>query len=92
VVTTSWSRPIGRYHAGDLPRTPCGADEHLLYPVLRPRPWTSARVLRDVDVVAHANDIAVPLLHIGGWYDNFLRGHLDLNEALKSHPGRTGPR
>ena len=41
---------------------------------------------RDVDVVAHANDIAVPPLHIGGWYDNFLRGHLDLNEALKSHP------
>ena len=41
---------------------------------------------RDVDVVAHANDIAVPLPHIGGWYDNLLRGHLDLNEALKSHP------
>jgi predicted acyl esterase len=24
--------------------------------------------------------------YIAGWYDNFLRGHLDLNEALKSHP------
>jgi hypothetical protein len=36
VVTTSWSRPIVRHHVGDLPRTPCGAGEHLLYPMLPP--------------------------------------------------------
>jgi len=37
-------------------------------------------------VVARAAQIKAPLLHIAGWYDNFLRGHLDLNEQLQSHP------
>ena len=37
------------HHAGDLPRTPCGAGEHLLCPMLpatrpAPSPWTSTRV------------------------------------------------
>jgi hypothetical protein len=37
------------HHAGDLPRTPCGAGEHLLRPMLPRHPagtlaWTSARV------------------------------------------------
>lgn len=39
-----------------------------------------------VDVIAQADKIRVPILHISAWYDGFLRGHLDLNEALKSHP------
>lgn len=36
------------------------------------------------DVAAQADRIEVPLLHITGWFDNFLRGHLDLNEAIRS--------
>lgn len=41
---------------------------------------------RSVDVAARCAEIQVPLLHIGGWYDGFLQGHLDLNESLKKHP------
>lgn len=41
-----------------------------------------------VDAVAHAVNIKVPVLQISCWYDGFLKGHLDLNEALKSHPDR----
>ncbi len=41
---------------------------------------------RQIDVVAHAGRIRVPLLHIAGWYDGFLRGHLDLERALAAHP------
>lgn len=36
-----------------------------------------------VDVTRRASDIRVPLLHVAGWYDNFLRGHLDLQAALQ---------
>lgn len=43
---------------------------------------------KQVDVAAHADRIKAPLLHITGWYDGFLRGHLDLNERLKAHPDR----
>jgi hypothetical protein len=37
VVTISWSGPMVEHHAGDLPRTPCGAGEYLLRPHA-PRP------------------------------------------------------
>jgi putative CocE/NonD family hydrolase len=38
-----------------------------------------------VDVVAAAAQgrVRVPILHIGGWYDGFLRGHLLLQQALE---------
>lgn len=38
----------------------------------------------DVDVTERAGEISVPLLHVTGWYDNFLRGHLDLQAALEA--------
>lgn len=41
---------------------------------------------RSVDVAARCAEIQVPVLQIGGWYDGFLQGHLDLNESLKRHP------
>jgi predicted acyl esterase len=36
-----------------------------------------------VDALARADDIGAPLLQIAAWYDNFLRGHLDLNARLR---------
>ncbi len=41
---------------------------------------------REIDVVANAAKIRVPVLHIAAWYDGFLRGHLDLEQALAHHP------
>lgn len=37
-----------------------------------------------VDVTQHLDDVDIPVLHVTGWYDLFLRGHLDLYEALQS--------
>ena len=46
----------------------------------------------DVDVTAHANNVQVPVLHVTGWFDQFLRGHLDIHEALEaSREGDEGP-
>jgi uncharacterized protein len=36
-----------------------------------------------VDVLGRAGEIDAPLLQIAAWYDNFMRGHLDLWRALK---------
>jgi uncharacterized protein len=36
-----------------------------------------------VDALARVGDIRAPLLQIAAWYDNFLRGHLDLNARLQ---------
>lgn len=56
-------------------------------PAPRPAPWPwTSRVLATSTWSRTRTTSRSPLLHIGGWYDNFLRGHLDLNEALKSHP------
>jgi putative CocE/NonD family hydrolase len=41
---------------------------------------------RAFDVVEHADRIEVPVCHISGLYDNFLLGHLALNERLVNHP------
>ncbi len=41
---------------------------------------------RELDAAARAAEISAPVLHISGWYDGFLRGHLDLNDALTRHP------
>ncbi len=35
-----------------------------------------------IDVTEHADGIDVPVLHVTGWYDQFLRGHLDAYEAV----------
>jgi putative CocE/NonD family hydrolase len=40
---------------------------------------------RRVDALERTADIRAPLLQIAAWYDNFLRGHLDLNERLRGH-------
>jgi putative CocE/NonD family hydrolase len=42
----------------------------------------------EVDAAAHAAEIRVPVLHVSGWFDNFLQGHLDLQRALQTHPRR----
>ena len=39
-----------------------------------------------LDVAARADEITAPVMHIAGWYDQFLKGHLDLNLALQRHP------
>ncbi len=36
----------------------------------------------DVDVLEGIGDVDVPVLHASGWYDLFLRGHLDLYDAI----------
>ena len=41
---------------------------------------------RRLDVAGRADEIQAPILHIAGWYDQFLKGHLDLNRALDAHP------
>lgn len=41
------------------------------------------------DLGTHVSRIPGPVLHISGWYDNLLRGHLDLNELLRQHPDET---
>lgn len=38
---------------------------------------------RGVDAAAHAAQIKVPVLHVTGWYDLMLRGHLDLHGQLQ---------
>jgi putative CocE/NonD family hydrolase len=38
---------------------------------------------RQVDAVARADRIEVPVLHMSAWYDTCLRGHLDLHSALQ---------
>jgi putative CocE/NonD family hydrolase len=40
-----------------------------------------------VDCVRHANAVQVPVLHIAGWYDGFLKGHVDLERALRERSG-----
>jgi putative CocE/NonD family hydrolase len=54
------------------------------------RSWTSHERYDDtwktIDVIANADKIRVPILHIAAWYDGFLRGHLDLEHALAHHP------
>jgi putative CocE/NonD family hydrolase len=35
------------------------------------------------DAVAHADRIRVPVLHMSAWYDTCLKGHLDLDSALR---------
>jgi len=51
------------------------------------REWLSHPAYDDywqaVDAVAHAPQIKVPVLHVTGWYDLMLRGHLDLHRALR---------
>lgn len=41
-----------------------------------------------IDVSARAGEVNAPLLQIAGWYDNFLRGHLDLWRALRGDQHR----
>ena len=41
---------------------------------------------KHLDVAARAGEITVPVMQIAGWYDQFLKGHLDLNLALQQHP------
>ena len=41
---------------------------------------------KELDVAGRADEIQVPLMHIAGWYDQFLKGHLDLNLSLQQHP------
>jgi putative CocE/NonD family hydrolase len=36
-----------------------------------------------IDAARAAENISVPVLHVSGWYDHFLRGHLDLYRALE---------
>lgn len=36
-----------------------------------------------VDVARRADGIKAPLLHVSGWYDHFLRGHLELFRAVE---------
>jgi len=38
-----------------------------------------------VDVTRQIENVSVPVLHVGGWYDQFLRGHLDVHEAIEEH-------
>lgn len=35
-----------------------------------------------VDATRRAENVRAPVLHVSGWYDHFLRGHLDLYRAL----------
>lgn len=37
---------------------------------------------RSIDVTQHLTDIDIPVLHVSGWYDLFLRGHLDFYDGL----------
>jgi uncharacterized protein len=39
-----------------------------------------------IDLGSRVASIRGPVLHISGWYDNLLRGHLDLNDRLREHP------
>ena len=41
---------------------------------------------KNLDVAGRADEITVPVMHIAGWYDQFLKGHLGLNLALQEHP------
>src|SRR3990172_3753648 len=36
-----------------------------------------------IDINKRASNIKVPVLHITGWYDNFLQGHLDIYKSIK---------
>jgi len=37
-----------------------------------------------VNLLQHVDKIKVPVLHVSGWYDLMLKGHLDLNHALNT--------
>ncbi len=37
---------------------------------------------REIDVTRRVDDIQVPVMSVTGWYDNFLKGHLDMYEAI----------
>lgn len=39
----------------------------------------------EVNVAANADRITVPSLHVTGWYDMYLRGHLDTYHAIRSN-------
>ncbi len=41
---------------------------------------------KKLDAAARADEIQVPVMHLAGWYDQFLKGHLDLNLSLQQHP------
>lgn len=38
---------------------------------------------RELDVLRGIEDVSVPVVHAGGWYDIFLRGHTSLYEAIE---------
>lgn len=40
---------------------------------------------KSVDLLPRVDQIKAPILHITGWYDMMLRGHMDLNDALKAN-------
>lgn len=50
--------------------------------------WTSHPTYdefwQEVDLLRQVDKIEVPILHISGWYDLMLKGHLDLNRALNT--------
>lgn len=37
----------------------------------------------EIDVTAHVDGVTIPVLHATGWYDMFLRGHLDVYDAIR---------
>jgi putative CocE/NonD family hydrolase len=39
----------------------------------------------EYNVAANADRITVPALHVTGWYDTYLRGHLDTYHAIRNH-------
>ncbi|MAZ45321.1 MAG: X-Pro dipeptidyl-peptidase [Gammaproteobacteria bacterium] len=42
-----------------------------------------------MDIVARIEEVKAPIMQIAAWYDQFLKGHLDLNTALKHHSNPT---
>jgi putative CocE/NonD family hydrolase len=47
---------------------------------------------RAIDVASAAPRINVPILHVAGWYDGFLNGHLALQRELDQSVGRSPAR
>lgn len=42
-----------------------------------------------IDITANADNIEIPILHVTGWFDLFLRGHLDLYSTVMDRAENT---
>lgn len=85
-LDSAWANLAPHFHAAPFSRIP-----HLTAPGLPTyyRDWIRndrpSRYWSDLDLSRRWDAIDIPVLHLGGWYDLYLHGSIDLFEKLSQH-------